>query len=581
MPVRPIILLALAVLSILIAAVAWTGSLTGHAEALHHLSSMAPDGRVESYTPEFHDRIRANLRTLTAGALLCALVALAAWWRYRPRGAATSNGLLRFRLDLNETLRRYAKRTSPGHKRAVATLTVVGTALRAWMMFAPVSYDEAFTWTYYASRPVHVILCEYSYPNNHVFHTLLVKLSTALFTTGLFSLRLPALVAGVLLMPAFYLFVRATFNRYIGLLALALVAASPVLVEYSALARGYSITWLCLVCALLLGRHFLKEGSRVSAVLMGLVLAIGTWTVPTMVYPAIMVLVWLALQVMMRHGGLANERMRRLVGSALIWIAVTALLYLPILVVYGSGHLLDHPILERPDRVTFFRTLGDQLLTVHAHLVGTNWMITRVVALVLCVIAGYYSGRYRSLVFAAVCGAVPLMLMQGHLAPARVWLYLVLFVHLGVAIGLFYLLKLIQEKVLPNWGKRQRIIQTSAVLVLLTAWPLTAPLPVDVVRCPEVREVAEYLHSAMEPGDRVYTKFPWDAPIEFHAVAEGMDRAMLHREPQATGIRFVAVGLEQGQTVAGILHHHQADTSAAHNAELVLDLPRLGIFAVR
>lgn len=579
MPMRALLPFLAVLLLLLGAAAAWWAAHTGHAAMLGHLNAIAPDGDVESYTAAFHHRVQANLRMaaifLALAAAACTVLAVR--MRRVPAGAWA-----RFRSDLRETAARYAKRTSPAHKRHVLLLIAVGTALRIWMMCAPITYDEAFTWTYYASRPLHVVLCEYAYPNNHIFHTLWVKLSTLLFTPGLFSLRLPALVAAILFMPAFYLFVRATFNRYIAVLALALVAASPVLVEYGALARGYSITWLCMAMALLLGRHLLKEGGRTSAVLLGLVLAIGTWTVPTMVYPALMVLAWLAVHLLARHGtrGMAAQA-GGLVVAAGVWLAVSALLYLPVLAVYGSGHLLDHPVLERPDRATFFRTLGERLLSVHAHLAGGNWAATRIIALVLCIVAGHHSGRYRALLFAAFCGSVPLMLLQGQVAPGRVWLYLVPFAHLGVAIGLFYLLKAVQEKMLPGWGKRRRVMQASVVLVPIVAWPLSGPLPEDAVRSPEAREAAAYLHRAMDPGDRAYTRFPWDAPIEFHAVAEGMDRALFHRPPVPGGMRFVAVGRDQGQTVAGVLMHHRADTTGAHRAELVVDLPRLGIFAVR
>ena len=33
-----------------------------------------------------------------------------------------------------------------------------------------VTYDEAFTFNHYASRSIAVILTEYTYPNNHIFH---------------------------------------------------------------------------------------------------------------------------------------------------------------------------------------------------------------------------------------------------------------------------------------------------------------------------------------------------------------------------------------------------------------------------
>lgn len=62
-------------------------------------------------------------------------------------------------------------------------------------------------------------------------------------------IRLPAFIAGVLVVPASYLAARVLYNKRAALLAAALVASSSYLVEYSANARGYSM--ICLFFMLL------------------------------------------------------------------------------------------------------------------------------------------------------------------------------------------------------------------------------------------------------------------------------------------------------------------------------------------
>ena len=63
------------------------------------------------------------------------------------------------------------------HWATLATVCVLGFGLRAAYLAQPIRYDEAATYLAFASRPVWLAVADYSYPNNHIFHTLLVKLS--------------------------------------------------------------------------------------------------------------------------------------------------------------------------------------------------------------------------------------------------------------------------------------------------------------------------------------------------------------------------------------------------------------------
>ena len=58
-------------------------------------------------------------------------------------------------------------------------------------------FDEAFTFLRFASQPLLEGLTTYAEPNNHLFHTLLVHISTSLFGDQPWAIRLPALLAGV------------------------------------------------------------------------------------------------------------------------------------------------------------------------------------------------------------------------------------------------------------------------------------------------------------------------------------------------------------------------------------------------
>ena len=116
----------------------------------------------------------------------------------------------------------------------------------------------------------------------------------------------PTCLAGILVLPLFCMFVRAMFSNPLrGAYRAGLVASSPPLVLYSALS---GLGWLFLVLALLAGRHLVKENNPVSAVAMGLFLALGMGG-PDFLYPALMVLVWSVLYLVLSYSSTLGQRM--------------------------------------------------------------------------------------------------------------------------------------------------------------------------------------------------------------------------------------------------------------------------------
>jgi 4-amino-4-deoxy-L-arabinose transferase-like glycosyltransferase len=107
---------------------------------------------------------------------------------------------------------------------ALTTLIVLAAAIRLYDIDRPMNYDETYTYLTYASRPLAEALSNYSQPNNHLWHTALVHLSTALFGNAPWAIRLPAFLAGVVLAPATYLAARMLAVGRGALIAAALVA---------------------------------------------------------------------------------------------------------------------------------------------------------------------------------------------------------------------------------------------------------------------------------------------------------------------------------------------------------------------
>jgi hypothetical protein len=81
----------------------------------------------------------------------------------------------------------------------VAVLVIMVQAIIYRLKYStyPIHHDEAYT--YYAfANSLSASITDYHLPNNHVFHSILVYLSTRIFGVGPVAVRLPAFIAGVL-----------------------------------------------------------------------------------------------------------------------------------------------------------------------------------------------------------------------------------------------------------------------------------------------------------------------------------------------------------------------------------------------
>lgn len=309
------------------------------------LDALAWDGHAEPFTPDFFAALVWRLRATGAACLVAAVAA----WRHRAalaRGAARALAALRAasRALARDAVR--AWRATPRAERGAAlALCAGGAALRAAFLFHPLRRDEAFTFNNFVSQPWLVALSNtapYYGNNNHLANTALAKLSCALFGGDPWALRLPAAVAGALLVPAVYAAGRLVYGRGAALLAAALVATSPALVARATDARGYAAVMLAaVVCWACAARGLRRPGDPAAWTLFALAAAGGFYAVPTMLLPFGGIALWFVLAAWRPADG-RRARLLELGASTAAAAALTLGLYTPALAVSGAGSLTDN-----------------------------------------------------------------------------------------------------------------------------------------------------------------------------------------------------------------------------------------------
>ena len=243
----------------------------------------------------------------------------------------------------------------------VALLTLCGLLLRVVYINRPFLHDEAYTYVGFASRTLRAVVTDYSLPNNHVFHTILVFFSTQIFGPLPWAVRLPAFISGVLLIPAIYLLARRLYNPSTAILAAALTTCFPDLVTRSTGARGYLVMTLLALLVFWLSSFARLKPNRMAWLLVIVLSSLGFYTLPIMLYPYGGMLAWLAISALLGEIGPGYRSrwvfLQDMIVVGLCTILCTLLLYSTILIGSGSGAFFGNGFIKPLSPEDFFTLL--------------------------------------------------------------------------------------------------------------------------------------------------------------------------------------------------------------------------------
>lgn len=215
---------------------------------------------------------------------------------------------------------------------ALAAVTLIGLALRWSYLDDPIRVDEGKIAAWVQAWTFGEVASSYENVGNHILHTLAVELCHTLFGLQPWSIRLPALLPGVALIPVTWMAAAALFGRGTALAAAALVAGAPYLTYYSVISRGYLLQSVLLMALAWLLLRRAESSSRRLTLAAGAAGAFALHTVPTALFTLPGLYAGAAAWAAARS---ANRSAARSAGALLPALAVTGgltlLLYLPVL----------------------------------------------------------------------------------------------------------------------------------------------------------------------------------------------------------------------------------------------------------
>ncbi|MBM3152075.1 MAG: hypothetical protein FJZ96_07720 [Chloroflexi bacterium] len=500
----------------------------------------APDGELESFTPQIHDAF--FLPGVVTGFLLLVLgIALIV---FRPAAmrclGACSLAAGMFWQRIKEDARKFigdlrGVQLPPKERILLAAFTLAGLAARLPLLSRPVEYDEAYTFYAFARRPFAKILSDYHVPNNHILHTIFVRITSLLLGDDVWQIRLTALAAGLLLIPAVYLLGRLLYNRRAGWIAAGIVAFLPVMVLRSVSARGYSLLILLTVLAFILAGYVIRKRNLAAWALMAVVCALGFYTIPIMLYPFSALCLWLLLSVFdMKHRPYHWKQWLKYLSVAVILVGIlSVLLYLPVLLKQDLADVYkNNRVLHALPFMDFLRTLPDNFQEILWDWSRGAWPAIAMI-LVAPLTVGLFclekTRKYRIPLQAALALATMLVLLvQRPDSLGRIWLWALPLLAIWSAFG-------IQKTAdyLFNIGRKSRLaflLPTAILAALLcnTAW-FTQPEAFSAqVEDPVAEEVALFLAPLVGPDNLVVVSQCADARYWYYFYRSGIPASVFY-----------------------------------------------------
>jgi 4-amino-4-deoxy-L-arabinose transferase-like glycosyltransferase len=387
--------------------------------------------------------------------------------------------------------------------------------LRFKLLFAPMRSDEAYSFIEYASHPFYVALSFYNSPNNHTFHTFLMRCSYLLFGNHPWALRLPAFVFGLCLVPAAYMASRSLYRTASGLLTAGLVAGSSPLIDYSTNARGYILLCVITLLSICVAAHALRTRNWASWFLLGILAALGFYTIPIMLYSFGGIALWI-----LSCSLWSEARDRRAIFAGLCFACalggvLTLELYSPIFAVSGPGAITGNTWVKPARWTVFLHDLPRSFVPTWNQ---WNTDVPSILAWVL--VAGFFAallfqrrcGRQRvALPIAMVACSVALIMLQRVVFFERLWLFALPIYFVVAAAGL----------ALPFEPLRTR----SSYVAALAAIAVALVMGISGLRSQSVyltnegrgfEQLAIYLKSDLKPGNTVISVMGCEAAAQYY-----------------------------------------------------------------
>lgn len=535
--------------------------------AVNHL---ARDGGADQFSVEFFSRWGFALRGLgLAGLAMTAalLIFREKFWGWIENAYAWLGWALR-RLGQDGKAMIAGYQPDRSGLLAVGLIAFFAAATTLPILWRPMLHDEAYTFTIFARMPFGKALSDYHVPNNHLFHTFWLYLSYHIFGIDPWAVRLPAFLAGIGLIPAIYSLGKRLFSKSTGLVAAALVAASPEVLQYSVTARGYSLVALLAILLLLLSLYAKSHRNRAAWLLWALTAALGFYTIPVFLYPFGVAVAWLFLSLIANDFQTYRGRMDlllHLIVSGVVAGLTTFLLYLPVFLHHKTFSVLfGNVYIEKLPWDVFRQTTPIRLMeTWEAWINGIPTPVVNILILgfgLALLLHWKLSSTRVPLPFAALAWLVPLVVFQAVQLWSKTWFAFNPLVLLWCAAGLVGVGGMLFQW-LPVLIKHGFSIVTGVTIVAILFGSMQYKQANfrDMDRPGTNEEIALYIQQNLQPEDTIVVSWEDEPMIWYYLLRHNVPEKVFRVRSTSFKRAFVVVGPAYNLTLPEVVADKGAD----------------------
>jgi dolichyl-phosphate-mannose-protein mannosyltransferase len=461
-----------------------------------------------------------------------------------------------------------------------AGITLIGFVLRLIDINQSIAYDEAYTFIHFAAREFKHILADYSAPNNHIFHTILVGIVYRFLGGQPWVLRLPAFTAGILMIPAMYITARRFFSSSQSLAASGLIAVTHSFINYSVNARGYTLLFLFTLLLTNFAGILVIRQSKAALIAFTLTAALGFYTIPIFLYPMAGISLWVFVTYLVTREPwrIKFHKMAVFLGICILSILLTIILYSPV-IIFGSGlsSLIGNEIVKPLNWSTFLENLDPRMIKA-----WNKWMMGVGPAsenlfsggfLLSLLLYRKVSNQKLPLQFFLALGAAILVVLQRVTPLPRIWLYLEVFYLMFAAAGLVWLAELLVSR-FASPLLTERILSVAILLIFIGVFTNTViarqqnPVFQDLDLLPEAY-AANYLADHLTPADTIVATGPVDIQTAYYLSFHNIPFERFYQRDHPVKIQNALVMVRQNskyKTPESVVDFFKLDQ--------VLDLPR-------
>lgn len=496
-----------------------------YAEMKSYADALSYSNGVDFFTPEYFAAIVTRLRALAALSTTVAVIGIL----FRKK---ISSGLREYGQRLLPSCRVWWREARPETSWILTLLLIVvaGCCIRLLYLQQPMQPDEARTYNAYASRPLPIVLSDWTAPNNQILHTALVKVSASVFGNHEWALRLPAMVFGVILILLSGFLGRSFYTKGAGLIAASLVATSWSLMFYSVNARGYTMVAVFTCMLAIAARRLADRSGCVSAWTVWITSAVlGAFTIPIMVYSYVGMSVWLLLA-WYQNEEMSRPQLMRLVfvfvGVSTLVLLLVLLCYVPALIATDWALISDDPALVGDHGrgeafLLIIMSIWDAFILSMCYL--PSFMLWVLAGLLLFGVFIKKVIHPAPLICIAVM-AIGMVMLHGAVPYARIWTIFIPFCYIEIASSLDWVCRKLSTR---NWSLEWT---ASGVLAILLNFSMLAAATSDfhpnllagVDASPSLPEAVKYLQQNQLLDHTLLAHMPVPGPLVYYLGRQGV-----------------------------------------------------------